>query len=225
MELTGAIRQTNEAPNVRTLGHQSHRSPAISTRTPGRSSVLAALAADCRLLTTAKPRLRYGGKVYERSSHNGHGISPQFILSSLFILRNPTGCTTIAAPPRPVPAITRFKSLSHQLFVDLSVLRLILQVRTGSRCGHLWLLNCAPCANPAMPLRTMGPPSLPAASSTSHLDCTVLSVQCIRYLSSCPKSSRIRTRNMYLEHTRMHLGVLQPMNSAQLWGNARSHLR
>lgn len=131
MELTGAIRQTNEAPNVRTLGHQSHRSPAISTRTPCARSVLAALAADCRLLTTANPRLRCEGKVYERSSHNGHGISPQFILSSLFILRNPTGCTTIAAPPRPVPAITRFKSLSHQLFVDLSVLRLILQVRTG----------------------------------------------------------------------------------------------
>lgn len=177
MELTGAIRQTNEAPNVRTLGHQSHRSPAISTRTPRARSVLAALAADCRLLTTANPHLRCEGKVYERSSHKGHGISPQFILSSLFILRNPTSCTTIAAPPRPVPAITRFKSLSHQLFGRS--LRAPINFTGPNRgpdagtCGYS-TMHLVP--TPAMPLRTMGPPSLPAASSTSHLDCPICTV-------------------------------------------------
>jgi hypothetical protein len=95
--------------------------------------LLAELAVDYGLLSTSQP---HGSDARRKGLQS---VVPLLDLasalnSSFFEPLHPAPIPQVArpaAPPHHVPVITRFKSLSHGLFVDLSVLRLILQVGTG----------------------------------------------------------------------------------------------
>ena len=130
MKLTGAISQTNEASTAGILGYHSHRSPAIWNSTVPKPSCLREKA-QCRItdsLTTSTrtvPMLR--GKVHQSIFNVQYWICHQHTIHALEpsdpadLVRNQC-CASDAMPF--IPAITRFKSLSHRsVVVDLSVLR------------------------------------------------------------------------------------------------------
>ena len=125
MKLTGAIYQTNEAPTAGILGYHSHRSPAIWNQhlVPARKFNVELGTHD---IHSTAPILRreWSTKHLQYSilglwsAHNSSLRPPHPAESNMV---HDQCCASYAMPC--VLAVTRFKSLSHRLDVDLSVLR------------------------------------------------------------------------------------------------------
>jgi hypothetical protein len=153
MKLTGAIYQTNEAPTAGILGHHSHRSPAIWNQhlVPARKFNVELGTHDDIHSTAPMLRGEWSTKHLQYSilglwsAHNSSLRPPHPAESNMV---HDQCCASYAMPC--VLAVTRFKSLSHRLDVDLSVLRAnFTGWRRGSRLfEHLWATHPCICAFP-----------------------------------------------------------------------------